>query len=467
MMNEKIHKSSSIILRKTTGEILLCKRSDKLKHFPDNWVFPGGKIEDPLPEDWKGDEAVVLQRAFIEMYEEVGIIPGSNKVIPPKNRKQDYYIHDYDEHDRAEFKANCVFIGKKKTPPFGLILFDAAYFIIQHELIDNLEPIADGSEIVEVVWLQPADAIQKWKELKIRLPPPILHIIRNISQYPDHFQIKTLAEMKLPIGLQTKVELFPNYQSIPFYSNTIAPFTTTNLIVYENSGESIIIDPGAKETEFDHLQEYLYTLTSTPKVLVTHHHMDHWSGLQVVETLFPNTILYGHSNTLDKIETKLQKQSITDGFITIGEKNLQIIYTPGHTDGHIMIFDREQKVLIAGDHVVGYGSAVLDPEYGNMKDYFDTTHKLIELNPEVIFPAHGPVNFNPTSLLKQYIEHRTNRESMIYQAIINGSDTYDKVIKAVYQDVDSSMWDYAKSNIKLHVEKLIADEKLNQEFYLN
>ena len=43
-----------------------------------------------------------------------------------------------------------------------------------------------------------------------------------------------------------------------------------------------------------------------------------------------------------------------------------------------------------GDHVVGYGSAVLDINGGgDMKQYFESCYKLIDLNPSVLIPAHG------------------------------------------------------------------------------
>jgi glyoxylase-like metal-dependent hydrolase (beta-lactamase superfamily II) len=65
--------------------------------------------------------------------------------------------------------------------------------------------------------------------------------------------------------------------------------------------------------------------------------------------------------------------------------------------------------LIAGDHVVGFGSAVLDPVCGDMSDYISSCNKLIQLNANIIFPAHGPPNYDPNGLLRNYIAHRTKR----------------------------------------------------------
>ncbi len=59
---------------------------------------------------------------------------------------------------------------------------------------------------------------------------------------------------------------------------------------------------------------------------------------------------------------------------------VEAIEAKGHTDGHMMLWDHTAKVLVAGDHVVGFGSAVLDHcSGGDMAHYFDTTRALIEL----------------------------------------------------------------------------------------
>ena len=58
----------------------------------------------------------------------------------------------------------------------------------------------------------------------------------------------------------------------------------------------------------------------------------------------------------------------------------------------MVLFDEERKVLIAGDHVVGFGSAVLDPVTGSMTRYFESTRKMIDLDPKLVLPAHGPPN---------------------------------------------------------------------------
>ena len=220
----------------------------------------------------------------------------------------------------------------------------------------------------------------------------------------------------------------------------------------------------ANQISKNHLRQLLLSLPSTPKVFITHSHNDHWEGLDVVEEIYPNSVVYGHEKMLTRIKTSLKTQSVFNENIMVGKRKLEVIYTPGHTDGHMSLFDEMTRTIIAGDHVVGWGSAVLSPSNGDMSDYLNTCQKLIDVEAKLIIPAHGPPNFNPTKLLKTYISHRLERESAILSAIENDKHTLDEIVEVVYQDVPQEMWEFAKSNIILHIRKLVNEKQTNVEF---
>src|SRR5208283_2961468 len=44
---------------------------------------------------------------------------------------------------------------------------------------------------------------------------------------------------------------------------------------------------------------------------------------------------------------------LTDGdVVPIGDRELEIIWTPGHAPGHCLVYLRKEKVLIVGDHML-------------------------------------------------------------------------------------------------------------------
>lgn len=455
-------KSASIILQRTDDTVLMCKRSNYVSFFPDFWVFPGGKIDTSLPDDWTGKESEVISTIFKELFEEVGMIPGYSESVPPEQRKSQFDF-DYDEGVRKDFKDSIAFLGRKRTPPFRKKLYDTAYYHIKHEMIDIFDPVPDGSEIVECRWITPKDAVNQWKSWKLYLPPPTLHILRTMVNHPDQLQVRTLVETELPIGLQTRVEFSDGFELIPFESNTIPPFTFTNLAIIRSKNECMIVDPGVIEHESEHFKQILLSLPTVPIVFLTHHHLDHWNGLKYVEEVFPDSLLLSHPITIKRINTKLKTEPVQSGYIKLGNKSIEVIPSPGHTDSHLSLYDHETRTLIGGDHVVGYGSALLSAETGDMQDYFRTTLKLIKLEPKVILPAHGPPNFKPIKLLKQYIQHRQEREDSILSAINNSKHTLDEIVREVYQDVPQEMWEYAKNNILLHIRKLRNESKIRKD----
>ncbi|OLS19494.1 MAG: Hydroxyacylglutathione hydrolase [Candidatus Heimdallarchaeota archaeon LC_2] len=457
-------KAATLILERSNGDVLLCERSKNLSFFPGYYVFPGGKIDDQLSDDWIGTEPQVIQTIIREIYEEVGIIGSSSRIVPSADRSAADF-KELKSHSKIEsYDKEIVFIGRKITPPFRKRVFDTAYYICSKDFIDNQDPEPDGYEIVSVTWIQPKLAVEQWENGELRLPPPTLHILRIMAKNRENLEMITLVETELPIGLQTKVEFTPGITAIPITSNTIPPFMNTNLVVVESDEDCLIVDPGANKISKHHLRQLLLSLPSTPKVFITHSHKDHWEGLDIVEEIYPDAVIYGHEKMFTRIKTSLETHPVFNETIFVGKRKLDAIYTPGHTDGHMSLFDELTKTIIAGDHVVGWGSAVLSSSIGDMTDYLNTCKQLIDLAPKLIIPAHGPPNFDPISLLKTYISHRLERESAILLAIENNHHTLDEIVEVVYQDVPKEMWEFAKGNIILHIKKLVKEKQTNIKF---
>lgn len=457
-------KAATIIFERSNGDVLLCERSKNVSFFPGFFVFPGGKIDEEMDENWVGDEDEVVDTIIREIYEEVGLIGSSSRIVPASERSADDFA-DLKGHSKIQnYGKEITFIGRRETPPFRQKIFDTAYFICSKDFVDDQHPEPDNYEIISLHWIQPKEAILQWEKGDLKLPPPTLHVLRLMATYRENMEYISLVETDLPIGLQTKVEVSQGITVVPISSNTIPPFFNTNLVTIESDGECLIVDPGACDEAKEHLKQLLLSLPSEPKVFITHAHTDHWDGLDVVEEIYPNVTVYGHQKMLTKIKTTLKTQQVFDEVIMVGNRSLKAIYTPGHTDGHMSLFDSLTQTIIAGDHVVGWGSAVLSPSNGDMKSYLDTCQLLIDLDPKLIIPAHGPPNFNPIKLLKNYVSHRLEREASIMNAIEAGNHTLDDIVKVVYQDVPQAMWEFAKSNILLHVRKLVTENKTDVKF---
>jgi hypothetical protein len=109
---------------------------------------------------------------------------------------------------------------------------------------------------------------------------------------------------------------------------------------------------------------------------------------------------------------------------------------------------------------IRFGSVSLDPTCGDMSDYFDTTHKLLALQPSIIVPAHGPPSYRPIAMLQQYLTHRQAREDKILDSYQRGNHSAEQIVQDVYTDVAPAMWPFAKRNVEMHLRKLAKDGKI-------
>ncbi|XP_052198248.1 uncharacterized protein LOC127805526 [Diospyros lotus] len=180
-------------------------------------------------------------------------------------------------------------------------------------------------------------------------------------------------------------------------------------------------------------------------------------------------IIYCSSDNIDGADHWTLGHTLVSGGeeICIGGQILKVIFSPGHTDGHMALLHASTHSLIVGDHCTGQGSAVLDiTSGGNMHEYFQTTYKFIDISPNVLIPMHGRLNLWPKHMLCGYLKNRRSRESVILKAIENGAKTLFDIVAYTYADVDRSLWGHAASNVRLHVDHLAKQEKLPKDFSL-
>ncbi|KAI5004398.1 hypothetical protein ZWY2020_031641 [Hordeum vulgare] len=275
----------------------------------------------------------------------------------------------------------------------------------------------------------------------------------------------------------------PGITLVPMKSSTLRPFRTTNLVViqatsgtcgskrsdYFACGDALLIDPGCCSQVHTELADLVNSLPKKLLVLVTHHHNDHIEGLSVVQRCNPDAVLLIHENTMKRIgkgNWSTGYTAVTGGEnVCIGDQELQVIFAPGHTDGHMGLLHVNTNALIVGDHCVGHGSAILDNRAGgNMKDYFQTTYKFLEMSPHVLIPMHGRINLWPKHMLCGYLKNRKAREASILQSIENGAQTLFDIVSKTYCDVDRKLWVPASFNVRLHVDHLNSQDKLPKDF---
>ena len=143
------------------------------------------------------------------------------------------------------------------------------------------------------------------------------------------------------------------------------PFRENTYLVWDDTKECIVIDAGnMKDGEDRILEEMISSRGLKPVMAVnTHGHFDHVGGVKWLkdtygaqfacskkdEFLIESTsggMMYGlKCNEVPPIDVDLD----TLDTIRFGNTTLRVIKTPGHTPGHVVLFNPETKVLFTGD----------------------------------------------------------------------------------------------------------------------
>ncbi|XVV08559.1 MBL fold metallo-hydrolase [Actinoplanes sp. CA-131856] len=123
-------------------------------------------------------------------------------------------------------------------------------------------------------------------------------------------------------------------------------------------------------------------------VILTHQHQDHVGGLPDVEPQVKATFYAGQDDVGSIVNAQQELKPLADGDEVFG---LQIVGTPGHTLGHISVFDPSTGTLVAGDALrTTEGLTGSDPKYtADLDQAAASVKKLAALDVKTILPGHG------------------------------------------------------------------------------
>ena len=159
--------------------------------------------------------------------------------------------------------------------------------------------------------------------------------------------------------------------------------TYTYIIASDRGREALIIDPVLEKTD-----EYLNILKKLDlklvKVIDTHIHADHITGLNELGKRTNCTKIMGEQSKSEVVDLKVKE----DDKIEIDKIELKTIYTPGHTDCSYSFLMNDR--VFTGDTLLINGTGRTDFQNGSAKIQYDSLfNKLLKL-PEktIVYPAH-------------------------------------------------------------------------------
>jgi glyoxylase-like metal-dependent hydrolase (beta-lactamase superfamily II) len=264
------------------------------------------------------------------------------------------------------------------------------------------------------------------------------------------------------------------------------------------------------------LAEIGASISDIEQVIITHCHIDHLGMIARLKKS-QNVKIYLHRNEIDLIKTRFTNGDnyipMTDKFLhthgvphaelpppeiqlpispdlvstqpdvllqggeemKAGKYVLQVINTPGHTPGHIALYEPEKKFIFSGDMLlptIATNAAIHVQHIPNpLQKYLDSLLVLRELDIETVLPGHEYVCSNHRQRIDELIRHQQDKAEEVRKAFTGGQPKTAYEVSRVLSWSPQSRttnwtsltgWDkrFAVLQTIAHLEEMVAAKKL-------
>jgi len=450
------------------------------------YVFPGGALEEADSADDMAERAASSRQdaaarlgeeippdmalglfccGLRELYEEAGLLIATQEGQPvnPAKVREVYAPHHVEVgHDATTFAAFLeredltlstdliVPHGRLVTPEQAPIRFDARFFVAP--MPEGQAVVPHPTEVHEWLWISPGEALERARNKDLDIPIPTMAILQGLAETPQYDQLLQGRHEQRVVEAE---ELSPLITVVRAPNAGLMTGGGTNTYVVGRETVAII-DPAVPDPVYiERVAREAGNRGKSTLVLITHSHIDHIGGVvPLVEQLrCPVGAFESMGDPLPFVT-----RTISDGeVIDLGGATIRAMHTPGHASNHLCYYLEEEGALFAGDVVAGFGTVVISPPDGSLKDYMETLGKLREVAPDKIYPGHGPVVEDGVSKLDEYIEHRAERERQVVDALEAGLTDVKAMVKRIYADIPEALHPMAERSVLAHLEKLEAE----------
>jgi glyoxylase-like metal-dependent hydrolase (beta-lactamase superfamily II) len=230
------------------------------------------------------------------------------------------------------------------------------------------------------------------------------------------------------------------------------------------------------------------TFTDITSIIITHSHPDHFGMAGRIKHLSPKTEILMNRWESDLIESRYirfaePQEKMTElmeshgvptsllndlesafmpalEFVTVtlpdhilytgeiihtGSYDLEVIWTPGHSSGHICLYEPQNEFLFSGDHILPHISPNISYHIlsgdNPLGDYIYSLKKLNNLPVKLILPAHEYPFTDLKGRIKAILEHHQGRENEIQQLIDNQLHTSYEIASQLKWKIPNLTWE--------------------------
>lgn len=311
-------------------------------------------------------------------------------------------------------------------------------------------------------------------------------------------------------------EIYSNIykQEIPLPKN---PLKAVNSYIITSPERNLIIDTGfnieeCKKAFMEGIGELAIDFTKTD-LLVTHLHSDHsglaselekqgvrvyagkidgkmindmtngtyWDNFNRYKNMFhlnqDNVSVDDNPGYKYALKEPIEFTPVEEGdVINIGEYSFNVVDIPGHTPGHVGLYEKNHKLFFCGDHILDKitpNIAFWGFERDILEVYFNSLKKVYEYDIDFLFTAHRNIIIDHKKRINELLAHHEHRLNEVREIIRNNKRTVRDTAANMHWELRYDKWEdfpkaqkwFASAEAASHLEHLacIGDAEKTEE----
>jgi len=130
--------------------------------------------------------------------------------------------------------------------------------------------------------------------------------------------------------------------------------------------------------------------------------------------------------------------------LRISDYVFHCVETPGHSKGHMCLFEPSKKIFVAGDHILGDITptiSLLSDDWNPLKAYLESLDKVCQLDIDLVLPGHRNTFRNPKERIQELKVHHQKRLDEIVSILRKGRKNAFQAASQMTWDIVYDSWD--------------------------
>lgn len=160
--------------------------------------------------------------------------------------------------------------------------------------------------------------------------------------------------------------------------------------------------------------------------------------------------------------------------IDMGDYHFRCVATPGHSPGHMCLYEAEKKILVAGDHIlfditpnITYWLEMED----SLRQYLASLEKIDAFDAALVLPGHRRLVHDLRRRVRELQEHHQARLQEVMAAIGGGEKNILQTVPHIRWDITAKTWEdfppaqkwFAFGETLAHVNYLVGQGKVRRK----